>query len=336
MFLALQIVVIASLWLSALLCLPSALRGRRRLVFWFLLAFAVTMTPQPLEIYLVVDSLLGGINTTSFIFHATAIITVALLDALVQSATSRNGLSRRRNALSASVVTAIIALQAVLFFGGEWRFNTVREALPQLDFILYSSTTWVALAFFAVSVAVACLRDIQRQTRTITKVSLAFIALGCLGVLVYAVLSLTGAGLGYANHDSTFLDDVHGLYLAALLVAPLSLGIGAGLTSAVDGLNTLGRSARSRQLLLRLTPLWIGLMAETPELSLDSVNSRAAMLFGKNPTPRLYRRYVEVRDSLLIHPQQITTRDEQILRAAENHIDSHPSTSSRPVSVRAS
>jgi len=336
MFLVLQVIVIASLWLAAILCLPPALRGTRRLVFWFLFAFAVTMTPQPPAIYSAVDSLLGGINTTSFIFHATAIITVALIDALVQAATSPDGLSRRRNTVSASVTAAIIVLQAVLFFGGEWRFDTVYEALPQLDFILYSSTTWLALAFFAVSVAVACLRDIQRQTRSITKASLAFIAVGCLGVLVYAVLSLTGAGLGYANHDSTFLDDVHGLYLAALLVAPLSLGIGAGLTSAVDGLKTLGRNARSRLLLLGLTPLWIGLMAQTPELSLDSAHSRAAVLFGKHPTPRLYRRYVEVRDSLLIHPQQITKRDEQILRRAENHIDSHPSTTSRSRAAQAS
>ncbi|TDW28696.1 DUF6545 domain-containing protein [Cryobacterium psychrophilum] len=327
MILAIELFVLASLWVSAILCLPSALRGKRLLVFWFLFAFAVTMTPQPLPIYLAVDSLLGGINTTSFIFHATAIITIALIDTLVQSATSKDGLSRRRNLISASVTTGIIALQAVLFFGGEWRFNTVREALPQVDFILYSSTTWLALGFFSVSVAAACLRDIAQQTRTITKVSLSFIALGCLGVLVFAVVSLTGAGLGFANHESTFSQDAHGLYLASLFMAPLSLAIGAGLTSAVDGIITLGRNARSRSLLLRLTPLWIGLMADTPELSLDSANSRAASLFGKDPTPRLYRRYVEVRDSLLVHPQQITARNEQILRAAENHIAAQSSTS---------
>jgi len=190
--------------------------------------------------------------------------------------------------------------------------------------------------FFSISVAAACLGDIRRQTRTITKVSLAFIALGCLGVLVYSILSLTGAGLGFVDHDSTFLQDVAVLHLASLLTAPLCLAIGASLTSAVDGLTTLGRNARSRLLLLSLTPLWIGLMAETPELSLDSANSRAAVLFGKNPTPRLYRRYVEVRDSLLIHPQQITKRDEQVLRRAENHIDSHPSTTSRSRAAQAS
>jgi hypothetical protein len=59
-----QVIVCALLWIAALVCLPSAVRGRRRLLFWLLVTFALLMTLQPDPIYAVIDTAIGGANVT--------------------------------------------------------------------------------------------------------------------------------------------------------------------------------------------------------------------------------------------------------------------------------
>ena len=316
-----SIIVSALLWLAALLCLPSAIRGRRRVLFWFLVSFALTMSLQPVPVYAVVDAVIGGVNITYFLFHATAIISVALLNALVQTATSAQPITRRSKLVAVAFSVAIILLQAVLFFGSDWRLShDIHHAFfDRWDYTLYAATTWVALAYFAVAVAVACLADMRRQRRRVTRVSLAFVAFGCLGVLVYSVVSLTNAVMANLNHDADFTNWSRTIYYGALATAPVSLAIGLGLTAVADGIAAARRSIWDRILLWRLSPLWERLLASSPELSLDDSESRIGVVFARGVEARLYRRYVEVRDSLLLYPREISPSDLALLEATERH-----------------
>jgi hypothetical protein len=318
---AIQIGMAGLLWVSALLCLPSAIRGRRRLLFWFLVFFAAAMTLQPAPIYDVVDAALGGVNITYFVFHAFAIIAVALVDSLVQDATVEGGITRARQRATVTVGLAIIGVQAALFFGSDWRLtdDIQHMFISRWDYTLYASTTWFALAYFSVSVAIACLADLPRQRRRVTRLSLVFIVLGCLGVLVFAVVSILNSTLLSLDQGSGFTSATRGIYFTVLIAAPISLAVGLGLTTAVEGVTTAHRSIRDRTLLLQITPLWERLIAGSPEFSLEAPTPRVSLAFAREPGARLYRRYVEVRDSLLLHPQNATARERALLEAVERH-----------------
>ena len=331
MIVLLQLAVCSILWLAALFCLPSAIRGRRRLLFWFLAVFALTMTLQPQPVYDAVDAVLGGVNTTFFLFHATVIIAVALMNSLVQLATTEGGISRAGRRSTVIAVIVVIGAQAVLFFGSDWRLTSDVRTMDfdRWDYTLYAITTWFALAYFAVSVLVACLADYPRQRRIVTRVSLAFVSLGCLAVLTYAVLSVWSAIDSSQDPHSTFTASSRGVYFTALLAAPICVSIGLGLTTVVDAVAGAWRTGRDRVLLWRITPLWERLIEDSPELSLEAASPRLRLAFGREPGARLYRRYVEVRDSLLLHPREATAAERALLDAVERqtHADrteTHP------------
>lgn len=326
-----QLIMAALLWFSALLCLPSAIRGRRRLLFWFLAVFAVSMSLQPAPVYDVVDAAIGGGNITFFIYHAAAIVAIALLNSIVQEATGDDGITPSRRRVSISIVAAIVSVQALLFFGRDWRFTDDYDgmAFNRWDYTVYASTTWFALAYFSVSVATACLGDLPRQRRRVTRLSLLFVAGGCLGVLLFALVSIVNATLLSLDQGSGFTSATRGIYFTALITAPICLAIGLGLTTVVDAVAGAWRSGTDRVLLWRITPLWERLIADSPELSLEAASPRLRLALGREPGARLYRRYVEVRDSLLLHPREATAAERSLLDAVERqtHADrteAHP------------
>lgn len=219
--------------------------------------FALTMRLQPKPVYEIVDSFLGGINATYFLFHALAIVAVTLLDVIVQEAVSIGGVTRKRRRVTALVAGLIITAQTVLFFTSDWRItdNISQSFVDRWDYTAYASTTWVAMAIFAVSVAYACLSDIRKQPKMVTRLSLGFITLGCLNVLIYALISLTSAMQSNLTAGFVFQGWPRMAYVLALLIAPLSLAIGLGLTATVDRLTATRKTFHDRVLLLRITPL---------------------------------------------------------------------------------
>jgi hypothetical protein len=307
----------AVFWLSALVCTPSAIRGQRRPLLLFLVVFALTMTLMPQPVYRPVDALLGNNNVTYFIFHALTIVAIALLDVIVQEAMNPRGLTRSRKRATVIITAAIVLVQAVFFFGSDWRVtdDIAASFIPRWDFTAYAATTWIAMGIFAVSFGVACVRDLQRQTRPVTRLSLGLVLVACLGVLTYSVISLTSAVLAVLYADYLLVGWARTAYTVTLLFSPISLVIGLGLTATVDGLVIGGRNIRDRRLLWRITPLWQRLLADSPELSIERPLSRLQLLFVREPGAHLYRRHVEIRDSLLLHPAHSLSADERILIA---------------------
>ncbi|MCY7288408.1 MAG: hypothetical protein LH624_09210 [Cryobacterium sp.] len=326
----LLLAVCVPLWVAATLCVPSVFRGRRRLLFWTLVAVATTMTLQPRVIYNAVDEMLGGVNVTYFIFHATAIVAIGLLDGLVQEAVTVEGLSRKHKRWTVVVTGTIISVQALLFFGGDWHFQEqIHKAFPdRWDFAAYSSTTWVAMAILSVSVGLACMFDLRNQRREVTRVSLVLVAFGCLWVLVYAVVSLASVTGALLDPDFIFEGWSRVLYNIALATSPISLGLGLGLTALADGIRASRKTYRDRALLWRITPLWKRLLSNSPELSIERGISQPGLILVRQPGAHLYRRYVEVRDNLLLDPSQWLSPAELIMiDEVEDHVRAKPITS---------
>ena len=310
----------AIFWIAAAVCVPSAIRGRRRPLLLFLAVFALTMTLMPQPVYRPVDALLGGGNVTYFIFHALTIVAIALLDVIVQEAMSPRGLTRARQRATVLITTAIVLVQAVLFFGSDWRVtdDIAASFIPRWDFTAYAATTWIAMGIFAVSFGIACIRDLRRQRRLVTRISLSLVLLACLGVLAYALISLTSAILAVLYADYLLVGWGRIAYTLSLLLSPISLVIGLGLTATVDGLTSSGRNFRDRVLLWRITPLWQRLLADTPELSIERELSPLQLLTVRSPGVHLYRRHVEIRDSLLLRPgQALSPADLAVIDLAE-------------------
>lgn len=318
-------IVMSVVWLATVLCLPSAIRGRRRLVFAFLAVFSVTLTLTAPQVYAAVDPWLGGTNVTYFVFHAGEIACVALLDCIVQAAVSACGLTFRRAVASGSVAAGIILVQAALFFGADWHAAEHIDAdyFGRWDFVLYACTTWLALAYYAVAVGMACVTDRARQRRRVTRVSLAFIAFSCLGILVYsasntanAILAAIAGNPALNVHNWTYY-----IQMVSLLLAPLTLAIGLGLTAVVDGSAAATRAWRSRWLLLSLTPVWRRLLGGRMEHSIDSDIPTWRLIVARHGEARLYRRYVEVRDRLLVDVGNgISPLEARLIDTVEHHI----------------
>jgi hypothetical protein len=301
------------LWIAVLLCIPSAIRGTRRPLLWFLIMLAMSMSLQAQPVYRFVDPFLGGINATYFLFHALTIIAIGLLDVLVQEAVSVGGVTRKRRRVTALVAGLIITAQAILFFSSDWRIsdNISQSFVARWDYTAYASTTWIAMAVFAVSVAYACVSDIRKQARMVIRLSLGFMTLGCLSVLIYALISLTSAVQSNVTPGFVFQGWPRMTYVLALLIAPLSLAIGLGLTATVDGLTASRKIFHDRVLLWRITPMWYRLLLTAPDLSIDRKLTRPGLLVVRQPGLHLYRRYVEIRDSLLLDPTQAVSLAEQ-------------------------
>ena len=299
----------AVFWIAAAVCVPSAIRGQRRPLLLFLVVFALTMTLMPQPVYRPVDALLGNGNVTYFIFHALTIVAIALLDVIVQEAMSPRGLTQARTHATVVITAAIILAQAVLFFGSDWRVtdDIAASFIPRWDFTAYAATTWIAMGIFAVSFATACVADLRRQRRPITLISLSLVLLACLGVLTYAVISLTSAVLAVLYPDFLLVGWARIAYTLTLLFSPISLVLGLGLSAAVDGLAAARKNYRDRVLLWKITPLWRRLLSDTPELSIERQLAPLQLLTVRNPGVHLYRRHVEIRDSLLLRPRQAVT-----------------------------
>ncbi|TFC25119.1 hypothetical protein E3O25_14025 [Cryobacterium sp. TMT1-3] len=305
----------AVFWIAAAVCVPSAIRGRRRPLLLFLTVFALTMTLMPEPVYRPVDALLGNGNVTYFIFHALTIVAIALLDVIVQEAMSPRGLTRGRQRATVMVTAAIIVAQALLFFGSDWRMtdDIAASFMPRWDFTAYAATTWIAMGIFAVSFATACVADLRRQRRPVTLISLSLVLLACLGVLGYAIISLTSAVLAVLYPDFLLVGWARTTYNLALLLSPISLVVGLGLSATADGLTAAGKNFRDRVLLWQITPLWQRLLADNPELSIERKLSPRQLLTVRNPGVHLYRRHVEIRDSLLLRSGQTVTADELVI-----------------------
>ena len=312
--------VSAVLWTVAILLVPSAVRGRRRSLVWFLSVFALTMSLQPRPIYNAVDSFLGGGNVTYFLFHALAIVAVGLANVMVQEGVSPSGATRKHKQVTAALAGVIIAVQAALFFANDWRFteNISQAFIARWDYAAYASTTWITLAIFSVSVSYACLADMRRQTRMIIRMALGFITLGSVCVLIYAGNSVIGATQTVFEPGFIMPGWREFVQKVVLLSAPISLGVGLGLTATVDGLRSSGRTLRDRVLLWHITPLWRRLLATNPELSIERQLGPWQLLTVRRPGVHLYRRYVEIRDCLLVHPEQaLSPADVALLDRAE-------------------
>jgi hypothetical protein len=83
----------------------------------------------------------------------------------------------------------------------------------------------------------------------------------------------------------------------------------------------LSDAGRSRRLLWKVTPLWERLLADRPELSIEAPTSRVALCVRGSHALHLHRRYVEVRDCLLLHPDEsLSAREAKLIQRIEEHI----------------
>ncbi|MBX0300151.1 hypothetical protein K2F54_09205 [Cryobacterium sp. 1639] len=321
MFALIETAMLAALWGTTLLLAPSALRGKRRLLFWFMLAFAVTMSLVSDEPYAVVDELLGGADITYFILHATVIICVALFDTLIQTAVSRAGLTSIRKRWALWGATGLILLQAGLFFANDWEIDNIQLIGPgDWSQLVYSFTTWIALIVLAFSTIAACSTDFKRQSDTSLKSALVIISAGCAVVSLYVVIQM-GVAIDRATGGTTLSPTVDFLSVTSSLLAPLFLALGLGLRLLIGASQNLSDAARSRRLLWQVTPLWERLLADRPELSIEVSTSRVALCIRGSHAVHLHRRYVEVRDCLLLNPDiSLSAGEVTLIERIEEHI----------------
>ena len=146
------------------------------------------------------------------------------------------------------------------------------------------------------------------------------ISTGWVVISLYVVVQM-GVAIARATGDTYVSATVDFLSVTCPLVASVLLAGGLGLRLLVGVVRNMIDAGRSRRLLWELSPLWERLLAELPELSMEAPTSRLDLCFRGNHALHLHRRYVEVRDSLLLRPEQpLSDREARLIRRIEAHI----------------
>jgi hypothetical protein len=319
---AAAIAVSVLFWLGGITRLPSAIRApSRRPLCAALLAFALALTFDIPPVYTAFDHAVGIPNLADLIEHSFAIIGVfALLRTLEQLT---NAPSRRRSRILWILPIAAVAGSALLFAVASPRYEdsdfTDRYGQSPL-IVAYWAITIGYFAVILIELARLVIRHSGRCRRTALRVGLRFVGAGVAVGVAYSLLKIGTETLAVSR--TNIHRYVGWLDSAALVIGGSLIGIGL-LLPALDTTWTAAATRLSDRLaLLRLRRLWLDVTEHDPDIVLDGRRSLIADLTTRDPSFRLYRRVIEIRDAQLIAQAspdviKLPRRSIELLRTAD-------------------
>ena len=287
-------------WLGGLTRVPSAIRSpSRRPLCVALLAFAVALTFDIPPVYTGFDHAVGVPNLADLIEHSFAIVGVfALLRTLEQLT---NSPSRRRSRILWILPIVAIAGSASLFSAASPRYedSDFTDRFGQSPLIMaYWAITIGYFAVILVELARLVIRHSGRCRRTSLRIGLRLVGAGVAVGVAYSFLKIAKETLAVSH--TNIHRYVGWVDSATLVIGGSLIGIGL-LLPALDTTWTAAATQLSDRLaLLRLRRLWLDVTEHDPDIVLDGRRSLMADLTTRDPSSRLYRRVIEIRDAQLV------------------------------------
>lgn len=307
------------LWLTVACCLPAAIVGRNRLLFAALATFAAAATLGTPEVYRVVDAAFGGRDLAYWLLNLLLLAAVGLFAVIVELAMSDGRVRAPRIVVVTGVLVVLAVVQTTVFARAARFVATGEPRLAPWEWPLYLGTGRAAIGALAVAAIVAMTRDLRRQADRVIRAGLVVALAGCAIVLLDLAL-LAGATLLPASAPLAGLAERLGpLVLGA---GVLGIAVGLGLRPVVSAGAAAAIVGYEAWLLTRLTRVWRRRIAVTPEVALDHGRGHAPTAFLAPPGARLYRRYVEVRDSILLSPEpRVSESESRLMTSIERFVD---------------
>ena len=276
--------------------LPSAIHNpSRRPVCIALLCFAAALTFDIPAVYAWLDHAVGVANFADLAEHGFGITGVFALLLTLEDLTDAAPTSRPR--LRLAVPVAAVVASASLFFAARTK-QEANDFTDRYGHNPYVIAYWgITLGYFAI-VLVALGRLIRRHSarcaRTALRIGLRLVGAGVAAGVLYSALKIVQLGLSAVdNPDARYVD---WLDAVMLVVGAALIGAGLLLPALETAWTAAAKHLSDRLALLRLRHLWLDVTEHVPDVVLDGRRSLIADLVAPQPSYRLYRRVIEIRD----------------------------------------
>ncbi|MFE4198100.1 hypothetical protein ACFRJ9_19775 [Paenarthrobacter sp. NPDC056912] len=317
-----QILAAALIWLLVVCLLPGIRVRRDHSVLTAAITISVALTLNIDQVYLSIDSVLGGRNFVDLAANVSMVVGIYFLSrAIIRAATPDETLENRDSAGMILLATVILGLaasfSAIATQGSSTRFMV--DYGDQLPAALYSSIQFVYIGYVVSVTGFTCFRFRGDMSRPYFRTALAFIGVGCsfavllvLLVLVMDVLHLQG------RLDA--MRAVSPIYDAAVVAAMAFLCVGLAVPPVARRVIGQRQSATEAELVGGLTKIWEKTTNKRQDVRLVRDTE---MISQQDQAQRLHRMLVEVQDALLVEPSLgsfLDIHDLNVLNAAENYL----------------
>ncbi|NHN55840.1 hypothetical protein G9U51_08635 [Calidifontibacter sp. DB0510] len=295
-------------WAGGLARAPSAVHAReRRPLCAALLAFAVALTADVPAVYVRVDGWLGIANVADLVEHVFGMVGVFALLVTLNYLGTPSGAHARQTWTAwgwtrLAVLAAAVGASVVLFFAARLPVETAHFTEEYGHLPVIAAYWSITLAYFGVALielAQMVATRSARATRATLRIGLRIVGVGVALGVVYSAIKIVELVLDEDGRAGTVRRAADRLDPIVLVTGAVVIGVGLLLPAADTTWRHLAAGLRDRATLLRLRPLWRDLTRAMPEVVLGGRPSLWADLCGRDPSFRLYRRAIEIRDVAL-------------------------------------
>ncbi|BCW58518.1 hypothetical protein [Arthrobacter sp. StoSoilB20] len=317
-----QIVVAALIWLLVICLLPGIRRRRDHSVLTAAVTISVSLTLNVDQLYLGIDSVLGGRNLVDLLANISMVVGIYFLSrAILRAATPDETVGKRDRATLIPLAVVIMGLaasfRAIVTQGSSTRF--MMDYGDQWPAAIYSAIQFVYIGYVVSATGVTCFRFRGDMLRPYFRTAFTFIGVGCSFAVLLVLLVLVMDVLHLQGRLDT-MRAVSPIYDAAVVAAMAFLCVGLAIPPVARRVLRHRESATEEELLRGLTKIWEKTTKKRQDVRLVRDTD---VISPQDRAQRLHRMLVEVQDALLVEPglgSSLDIHDLNVMNAAENYL----------------
>lgn len=317
-----QIVAAALIWLLVICLLPGIRLRRDHNVIKAAITISVALTLNIDQVYLGIDSVLGGRNFVDLLANVSMVVGIYFLSrAIIRAATPDETLEKRDTPglilLSVVIVGLAASFSAIVTLGSSTRFMV--DYGDQWSAAVYSSVQFIYIGYVVSVTGVTCFRFRGDMSRPYFRTAFTCIGVGCslavllvLLVLVMDVLHLQG------RLDA--MRAVSPIYDAAVIAAMAFLCVGLAIPPVARRVLRRKESVTEEELVSGLSKIWEKTTKKRQDVRLVRDTEVTSQ---QDQAQKLHRMLVEVQDALLVEPgmgSSLDIQDLNVLNAVESYL----------------
>ncbi|MEI2276074.1 hypothetical protein OHC50_01130 [Paenarthrobacter ilicis] len=317
-----QIAAAALIWLLVICLLPGIRVRRDHSVLTAAITISVALTLNIDQVYLGIDSVLGGRNFVDLLANVSMVVGIYFLSRAIIRAATPDETVEKRDTLGLILLTVVIVGLAASFSAIGTQGSSTRFMVDygdQWSAAVYSSIQFVYIGYVVSVTGVTCFRFRGDMLRPYFRIAFTCIGVGCsfavlmvLLVLVMDILHLQG------NLDA--MRSVSPVYDAAVVAAMTFLCVGLAIPPTARRVLRRRESVTEEELISGLTKIWEKTAKKRQDVRLVRDTE---IISQQDRAQKLHRMLVEVQDALLVEPglgSSLDIHDLNVMNAAENYL----------------
>lgn len=305
----LQVAPVVVLWAVVLVRIIGMGFGWKPGILFAIAAVDMSSTLNIDQVYLSLDSLLGGWNVLNLVVHLLMGLGLTEMSRLLFRATSRSTF-HVKVLLCIGILMAVVQvalLEPALTQGSATNFTEAFGAIPQVAVYQASFFAWAGIVLGYTGVVF--LRRSRGSETALFRIGFDIIGVGCLSGLSAVVMKLVMVGFEITAVDPA--RDNYVLYRFLIAVTLCCFAVGFLLPSYGRMKNAIRGPRRIRQALSALSPI-VARLEQTP--ACEALLGPENILFdGQVPKMRLYRWLIFVNDIKLLNPELLSAQEHLLI-----------------------